>query len=226
MAASQLPCTAVADVRHVDGSPGKQGGKTGKGKKPVKSGSTLWCQGDVGKETKDQGKSKGNVWAAMLVNPGEDLWSHAVERKSLDGTGRTVGTGVGDGDDGKGDNGVEDVWKNGDLGEGHGADHWRVLGVGAAGFLEGGVVGWNNKTEEKEGNNIEDGNTPEDLLCGLWKGLSRVVGLSSGETNQLSTSEGKCGSDEDGTPSLKAVLKSRVWGSPVFTSNVTVSATS
>ena len=209
LTASKLPRAAVADVGQVNRSPGEEGRESGQGQQPVESDATLWCQGDVCEESKDQRKSQGNVWATVLVNAGEDLWCHAVESQSLDGAGGSIGTRVGDGDDGKSDDGVEDVWHDGDVGEGAGADHWGVLGVGSRCALEGWIVRWDDKTEDEERDDVEDGNTPEHLLGGLWKGLSRVVGLSSGETNQLSTSEGESGGDEDGTPSLKSVLESR-----------------
>ena len=209
LTASKLPRAAVADVGQVDGSPGEEGGESRQGQQPVESDATLWCQGDVCEESEDQRKSQGNVWATVLVNAGEDPWCHAVESQSLDGTGGSVGTGVGDGDDGKSDNGVEDVWHDGDIGQAAGADHWGVLGVGSGCALEGWVIRRDDEAEDEERDDVEDGDTPENLLGGLWKGLSRVVGLSSGETNQLSTSEGESGGDEDGTPSLESVLESR-----------------
>lgn len=209
LAASKLPRAAVADVGQVDGCPCEERRERGQGQEPVEGNSSLWCQGDVCEESEDQRKGQGNVWATVLVNAGEDLWCHAVESQSLDGTGGSVGTGVGDGDDGKSDDGVEDVWHDGNVGEGAGADHWGVLGVGSGCALEGWVIRWDDEAEDEERDDVEDGNTPEDLLGGLWKGLSRVVGLSSGETNQLGTSEGESGGDEDGAPSLESVAESR-----------------
>lgn len=208
LTAGQLPRTAVADVGQVDRCPGEEGGEGGQGQQPVESDATLWCQRDVCEESEDQSKSQGNVWATVLVNAGEDLWCHAVKSQSLDGTGGSVGTGVGDGDDGKSDNGVEDVWHDGDVGKGAGADHWGVLGVGSGCALEGWVIRWDDEAEDEEGDDVEDRDTPEHLLGGLWKRLSRVVGLSSGETYQLGTSKGESGGDEDGAPSLESVAES------------------
>lgn len=203
-----LPRTTVTDVGQVNGSPGEEGGECGQRQQPVKSDATLWCQGDVREKSEDQRKSQGNVWATVLVNFGEDLWCHAVESQSLDGTGGTVGTGVGDRDDGKSDNSVEDVWHDLNVCEGAGADHWGVLGVGSGCALEGWIIRWDDEAEDEEGDDVEDGDTPEHLLGGRWKGLSRVVGLSSGKTNQLGTSESESGGDEDGAPSFESIAES------------------
>lgn len=145
----------------------------------------------------------------MLVNLGEDLWCHSIQSQSLDCASRSIGTRVGDGDDGKGDDSVEDVGQDLDAGKTAGADHWRVLGVGSGCTLEGWIIRWDDEAEEEQGEDVEDGDTPEHLLGGFWKGLSWVIGLSSGKTNKLCTSEGKSGGDEDGAPSLESVTESR-----------------
>ena len=51
------------------------------------------------------------------------------------------------------------------------------------------------------------GNTPEDLLDGTRKGLERVSGLSSCQTNQFSSGEGEGRRDEDGAEALEAMLE-------------------
>lgn len=135
------------------------------------------------------------------------------------------------------------MWHDLDVGKSAGADHWGVLGVGTGCALESWIIRWDDEAEDEEGDDVENGDTPEHLLGGLWQRLSRVIGLSSGKTNQLGTSKGESGGDEHGTPSLESVAESAPvscnrfgwwvggwvswewwlicwWGSPVGASNV------
>jgi hypothetical protein len=213
------PSVTETDVGEADGSPGEEVGETGQGQEPVEDGQTLWCQGDVGKETENQGEDEGRVWATVLVNLGEDLWAHTLLAKSLKGSGGSVCAGVGDRDDGEGDDGVEDGREGLDVGEVEGQDEWRVLGVCAGSSREGLVIGWDNGTEDEEGDDVEEGDTPEDLLGSLWDGLSWVIRLGGGETDQLSSSESEGCSNEDGAETLEAVLEGS-WVVPVLESEV------
>ena len=57
------------------------------------------------------------------------------------------------------------------------------------------------------------------MLGGCWKGLSWIRGLSSGQTNQLSTAESEGCIDEDGAEPFKAVFE-RAWIMPVVSTKV------
>ena len=63
------------------------------------------------------------------------------------------------------------------------------------------------ETDKEETEDVEEGDTPEDLLDGAGEGLDGVLGLSSSQTNQLSTGEGESGSDEHAAESLEAVVE-------------------
>lgn len=98
-------------------------------------------------------------------------------------------------------------------------DEWRVSRVGTGRIGQIWVIRWDDETEDKQRNNVEESNAPEDLLGCLGNSLARIIALCRSETNELSTSEGKGGYDENGTKALKAVLE-RTGIAPVFTTNI------
>lgn len=57
-------------------------------------------------------------------------------------------------------------------------------------------------------NNVEEGDTPKDLLDGRGKGLDRVPGLSSSETDELSAGEREGSGHEDRAETLESVSES------------------
>ena len=82
-----------------------------------------------------------------------------------------------------------------------------------------GVVCGNDKTEDEEANNVEESDTPEDLLDSLGKGLSGVGRLCGCETDQFSATEGERSGNEDTAEALEAIAEG-VAVSPVCDSNV------
>lgn len=92
-----------------DAAPGEEVAKSGKGEKPVEelvadAGSLV----DEGEKSKCELEGNSRKWTTFAVNVREDLRSHALGCKSLEGTGRAEGARVGDGQDGNGDDRVED----------------------------------------------------------------------------------------------------------------------
>ena len=98
-------------------------------------------------------------------------------------------------------------------------DEWRVASVSSGCLGEVVIVGGDDETEEEEGDNIEERDSPEDLLGGLGDGLARVGGFSCSETNKLSSTKGKGSGHEHGAESLEAVSE-RTWLVPVVSANV------
>lgn len=94
------------------------------------------------------------------------------------------------------------------------------MGISGGGATdESGLVVRDQKTDKGKGDNVEQSNTPEHLLNGSGEGLSRVRGLSSGQTDQLSAGEGEGGVDEDTAETLETVVEgTRVV--PVLSTNV------
>jgi len=76
-----------------------------------------------------------------------------------------------------------------------------------------------DEAEEEERDHVEEGDAPEHLLGGLGDRLSWVGGFCCGKTHQLSSTEGKGGSDEHGAETLETVAE-RTWLVPVVGANV------
>lgn len=220
VATRQLPRATVADVSEADGAPSEEGRETRKREEPVKDLTALGGEADECEETEGKGEGHGDPRATVLVDLAEPFGCHAVHGEGLEGTCGAEGGGVGDGDDGEGDDGVHDGGENLDLGLLEGADEWGVFGVGAGCLGEELIIGLDDQAEDEEGDDVEEGHTPEDLLGGLGEGLARVVGLGGSKTNQLGSSEGESGSDEDGAETLEAVLEGLLRCVPVLRANV------
>jgi hypothetical protein len=175
-----------------------------------------------------------NEWATLLVNICKRLWSHACLllaeifylplkptelSKSLECSGGAERARVGNAQHGNQDHGIEDGWKNLDTSKFDGNDERRVTRLTASIGVKW-AVGWDNETNEEEIDNVEDADTPDDLVGGLGDFLAWVTGLGSSETSEFGSGEGKRGCDEDGTESVEAIEESRVWSFPVHMSVV------
>lgn len=95
----------------------------------------------------------------------------------------TLETGVGDGDD-----------------KGRGA---RIVAASVQQSLVGRV---DQETDQEETNDVEEGDSPKDLLDGAGEGLGGVLGFSGSETNKFGTTEGESSSDKDTYSMLDIVL--------------------
>lgn len=129
-----------------------------------------------------------NERTTLLVNIGEDLGTHTVLCKSLESTGGGECAGVGNRHDRDQDDGIEDGWEDLDAGELNGDDEWRVTTGRSLASVER-RVGWDDKSDEEEVDNIEDADTPDDLLGSLGYFFAWVLSLGSCETSQFSSTE-------------------------------------
>jgi hypothetical protein len=98
-------------------------------------------------------------------------------------------------------------------------DEWRVSRVGTGREGEIRVVRWDDETDDKQRNDVEERNAPEDLLGGLGNSLAGIVTFSCCETNELCTTECEGGYDENGAEAREAVYE-RARIAPVFPTNV------
>ena len=90
------------------------------------------------------------------------------------------------------------------------------VGVGLGGGAEEALlVVRDEQADQGQGDDVEEGDAPEDLLDGGGQRLSRVGRLGSGETDEFRAGEGEGGRDEDATQSLKTVVES-AWVSPIL----------
>lgn len=75
------------------------------------------------------------------------------------------------------------------------------------------------QSNQGQSDDVKDGDAPEDLFDGSWQRFPRVGGLGSSEPDELRTSEGESGRDEDRAKPLKAVVEG-AWVLPVLAANV------
>jgi len=76
------------------------------------------------------------------------------------------------------------------------------------------------ETDDEEGREVDDSDTPEGTLDSGRKGLARVGSFSSGDTDELSSGERESGSDEYSADTFESVSeRSRI--TPVSSTNLT-----
>lgn len=131
-----------------------------------------------------------------------------------------IGAGVGDRENRKGDDNIEKRRHDLDIGQGKGENEWRSSGISTRCIEETFIIRGNNQTDDSQGNNIEQRNTPEHLLCRSWQALPWIVCLCSSQADEFGSGEGKTSSDKDGAESLEAVAEG-AGVLPVSAANVT-----
>lgn len=168
----------------------------------------MGAEDNVGKATPGEEEENRHKGTARLVNVGEDLRGVTGVSERGQGTRAAIDARNTDRDDRDADDNVHErivTLKTGILG---GQDEGRsALSVGVLGVEETLVARGDEKTDEGETDNVEEGNTPEDLLDGTRKGSGRVLRLGGGETDKLRAGVGEGGSDENGAEALEAVLE-------------------
>lgn len=215
-----LPGAAETNVGKADGAPGEEGSQGGKVEEPVEDDNTLGINVDVGEATANADDQGGPERTSRAVNVGEDDGGVSLLGHGSQSTGSTVHTGDTDGDNGNENDDVHEVIETVETGVATDEHERRGLGVGVGSLgQKSWVVGVDEKTNEEETQDVEEGDTPEDLLDGTGQRLDGVAGLGSSQTDQLSTGEREGSSNEDGAETLEAVLERTgvvpVTGTPV-----------
>jgi hypothetical protein len=192
-----LPRVPEADVGEADAAPGEEGGETGEGLQPVEGDGAAGGQGHEsqgGPGDDEQGREERTAGA---VNVAEEPGGVTLLGKRAERAGTTVDTGETDGDDGKHDDDVGEVGEADDTGPLGDDDERRGGHVDVAAVSEkSGVVVVDEETDEGEGQDVEEGDTPEDLLDRRGERLAGVLGFGCSETDELSSGEGEGGRDE------------------------------
>jgi hypothetical protein len=208
-----LPCSSEANMGDGDTAKDEERGETGEGKKPIEDVSTGWRQVDECQTSEEELEKCDHKRTTLLVNVCEELGTHTMLGKSLEGTGGSKCARVGDAHHRDQDHGVEDGWENLDAGKLNGNDEWRVT-TGRPFTVVERAIGWDNESNKEQVNNVEDADTPHNLLGGLGNLLSWVFSLGGGETSQFGTTKSERSSDEDRAESVEAVKESGVWCVP------------
>lgn len=212
------PSLAEANMSITDGSPSKEGCETGQSRQPAEDNITSAYKVDVGKGT--PGENEKDRWerATGLVDHGEDLGSVALLSKGSESSGTSINARDTDGQDRHQNNQVHEMVETLETSVFTSQDERG--GVSTLARQQVIVVGVNQKTNKEETENVEESDTPEDLLDGAGEGLDGVLGLGSGETDQLSSGERESSRDEDRAETLEAILESSrvvpVSGTPVL----------
>lgn len=214
------PRLPESNVCETDATPGEQGSQTGKRLQPSEDFSSAACELHVGNGSKCEDDDGREEWASSFVNVGEDLGGVSLLSKSSKGSRTTVDTGKTDTDDREENDHVDEVAKSWNAGVDCDNDEWRSSHIDEARSEKSRVVVWHQKPNKEESKDVEQRNSPEDLLDGTRKRLLRVLGLSGCETNQLGSREGEGCSDEDTAESQETVVESS-WvvpspGSPIL----------
>jgi hypothetical protein len=192
-----LPGVPEADVGEADATPGEEGGETGKRLQPVESDGTAGGEGHESQGRPGDDEQGGPKRTASAVDVAEESGGVALLSKRTECAGATVNTGETDGDDGKHDDDIGEVGEADDTGplgdndEGRGC-HIDVAAVSEESF----IVVVDEETDEGEGQDVEEGDTPEHLLDRRGERLARVLGFGCSETDKLGTGEGEGCRDE------------------------------
>ncbi len=137
--------------------------------------------------------------------------------------GRSVHGGVTDRQHGDHDDNIHDTVETADTCVVDGDDEGRGFGVRRSGAVQQTRFRvWNEESDDGQGDDVEERDTPEHLLDGGRQGLARIGRLRSSEPDQFGPGERKSCSDKDGAKTFETVVE-RAWISPVTTADVAAS---
>lgn len=201
------PRGAEADVGQADGAPSEKGGETRQGEQPVKDGRALSVEVNIRQRGEGTDGEDRDERAAGAVNVGEDPGGVALLGERGERAGAAVDGRHTDGQDRDQDDDVHERVVAVEVGvlahkhERRGGD----IGIRVTGAQKARVVVRDQEADEEQTQDVEEGDTPEDLLDGTRERPQGVLGLSCGETDELGSGEGKGGRDEDGAETAEAV---------------------
>lgn len=185
-----------ANVAQVDARPANQAGYRGDVEEPVESLGAVGAEVEEAEEAESRSDKDGNVWGLVLICGREELRGLADVGEGDKDTGAGVDVGVGGGENSGEEDGVDDVWEDGNVGEVRGDDE-RGGGGAVAGAEQVGVVVRDQQAEEENEADEEEENTPESVADRHGDGLVGVLCLACTYANELGALVGKCSGDED-----------------------------
>lgn len=203
-----LPAVPETDVGEADGTPGEDGRETGQGHHPVERLLLLVGGGEIPKETEGGSDENGEQGTTLSIDVREESRGLVLLCQSGEGTGRSVDGRVADGKHRNHDDHVHDGVEAGDTGVLDGDDEGGSLGVDVGFCVQQAlVVVRDQKADDGQGYDVEEGDTPEDLLDGCGEGFAGVGGFGGSQADEFSTGESEGGVDEDTAESFEAVVE-------------------
>lgn len=226
-----LPGSSEANMRQADGAPCEKSGKRRKRKKPVEHFVTAVVHAHKGEKSADEVKNDRGEGAARTINVGEDLGCVTLLSQGSKGAGSSVHRGNTNGEHRDEDDKVHEVvkrLKGGILGSQHERRRIRarvsLLGQKVL------IIGADEETNEEQAEDIEQSDTPEDLLDSAGQSLDGVAGLGGSKTNQFRSGKREGSGNEDGAEADETVLERTrlvpVPGTPVLAKATILRSTS
>ena len=198
-----LPGVPESDVGEADAAPCEEGGKTGERHEPVEGDGTAGGEGHESQRRPGDDEDGGPQRTAGAVDVAEEAGSVTLLSKRTERARATVDTGEADGDDRQHDDDVGEVSKSNDAGALSNDDERRGGHIDVAASKKSGVVVVDEETNESKGQDVEQGDAPEDLLDRRRERLGGVLRFGCSETDELGTREGEGSSDEHSAESDK-----------------------
>ena len=192
-----LPGGAEADVGEADGAPGEERREARKGNEPVED---LYTSGSQRDESERRAANDGDgtpQWTTGAVNVRKDFRCVALLSEGSQCPRTTIDTGKTDTDDCHENDRIDEVAECRDAGVDGDNDEGRGRDVDeCAGAQKTLVIVRDEETNEGQGQDVEQGDTPEYLLDGTWKRLLGCCRFCGCQTDELSTGEREGSSDE------------------------------
>lgn len=210
-----FPGFTESNVSYTDRAPSKEGGETGNREQPREDDGTSGAKTDKGNKTKENNDNDREQRSARFINVCEDLRRISLLRKCSKSSRASINGGDTDGHDGDKDDQIHKVVKSVKASVFTDEHKRRCLGViVSTGIQQRWVRVIDKQADEEETQDIEEGDSPEDLFDGAGHSLDGIARLCCSKTDKFSTGKGERSRDEDGAESLEAVLKG-TWVVPV-----------
>lgn len=199
-----LPRIPETNVGEADAAPGEESSQTGKRLEPVESDRSTGIQSHESKRGPCEDEDGGPQRSASTVDVREEARGVTLFSERTQCTGSAVDTRETDGDDRHHDDDVGEVGKADDTSAISDDDKRRRFNVNKSAVSHELWVGVLDKqTHESQRQDVEQGDTPEDLLDRGGKRSCWVLGLGSSEADEFSSREGESSGNEDSTEANK-----------------------
>jgi len=207
--ALSLPSLAESDVGEADTAPCEDGTETRKGQHPVESVGLLARTSKESEKSENGSNADGNYGTTLTVNVSENLGGLTLVGECGKSTRGTVNRGVSDRQNSNQNHSVHDRRKPIDAGVLDGNNEGTGLGISTTGAIDQTwIAGRNKKADEGKRDQIEEEDSPEDLLDGSRQRFARVLCFGGSKTDELSSGKGKGSSNEHTAETFETVVES------------------